>query len=163
MQRFLGFPPLPRSPFALASLPSLRLPRSFRLLPLLAFSVVLVGCATLHRAQLDEIDAQHGFLRPFEIHVSETGVDVKAIGTIASIATRSSRPSQIANLVALFEFGPKTGEVVFDDKFADNVAEEILERCPSARVTGLMSVRESTNYYAVSGEFVTVRGFCIVD
>ena len=130
---------------------------------LLAFSIAPAGCATLHRAQLDEIDAQSGRLRPFEIHVSETGISTRAIGAIASVATRSSRPSQIANIVALFEFGPKTGEVVFDDKFADNVAEEILERCPSARVTGLMSLRESTSYYAVSGEYVTIRGFCIVD
>jgi hypothetical protein len=121
------------------------------------------GCASLHHAQLDEIDAQHGRLEPFEIHVSETGVNTKAIGTIASVATHSSRPSQIANLVALFQFGPKTGNVVYDDKFADVVAQLILERCPSARVTGLVSLRESTNYYAVSGEYVTVRGYCIVD
>ena len=128
---------------------------------LLPFGVALVGCATLHRAQLDEIDATQGHLRAFEIHVSETGISTKAIGAIASVATRSSRPSQIANIVSLFEFGPKTGEVVFDDKFADNVAEEILARCPSARVTGVMSVRESTSYFAVSGEYVTIRGFCI--
>jgi hypothetical protein len=30
-------------------------------------------------------------------------------------------------------------------------------------VTGLVSLRESTSYYAVSGEYVTVRGYCIVD
>lgn len=120
-----------------------------------------LGCATLHRAQLDEIDAQQGSLRPFTIHVSETGVNTKAIGAIASAAMRSSKPSQIANIVALFQFGPKTGDVVFDDKFADVVAEQILVECPSARVTGLVSIRESTSYYAVSGEYVTVRGFCI--
>jgi hypothetical protein len=123
----------------------------------------LGGCATLHRAQLDEIDAQHGRLVPFEIHVSETGVSTKAIGTIASVAVRSSKPSQVANIIALFQFGPKTGEVVYDDKFADAVAGEILAKCPSARVTGLMSMRESTNYYAVSGEYVTVRGYCVMD
>jgi hypothetical protein len=134
------------------------------LLPLVLSCVpALAGCATLHRAQLDEIDAQRGRLEPFEIHVSETGVNTKAVGTIASAAMRSSRPSQIANLVALFQFGPKTGNVVFDDEFADVIAERILERCPSARVTGLMSLRESTSYYAVSGEYVTVRGYCIVD
>ena len=140
-----------------------------RFLPLFlvfAFLVLappLVGCATLHRAQLDEIDGQHAHLVPFEIHVSETGVSAKAIGQIASIAMKSSRPSQIASIVALFQFGPKTGEVVYDDTFADAVATDILERCPTARVTGLMSLRESTNYYAVSGEYVTVRGYCIVD
>ena len=137
--------------------------RFLPLLPLLLLTPAAGGCATLHRAQLDEIDAQHGRLEPFEIHVSETGVSTKAVGAIASAATRSSRPSQSANIIALFQFGPKTGEVVYDDTFADSVAQEILARCPSARVTGLMSLRESTNYYAVSGEYVTVRGYCIVD
>jgi hypothetical protein len=121
------------------------------------------GCVSLHRAQLDEIDAQQGRLEPFEIHVSETGVDTKAVGALASAATQSSRPSQIASLVALFQFGPKTGDVVYDDAFADVVAQRILARCPSARVTGLVSLRESAKYYAVSGEYVTVRGYCIVD
>jgi hypothetical protein len=138
-------------------------PARLSLLPLAFAALALGGCATLHRAQLDEIDATRGHLRPFEVHVSETGVSARAIGTIASVAAHSSRPSQIASIVALFEFGPKTGEVVFDDKFADAVAEEILAQCPTARVTGLMSLRESTSYYAVSGEYVTVRGFCIVD
>ena len=95
--------------------------------------------------------------------MSETGVSTRAIGQIASVAMKSSRPSQLASIVALFQFGPKTGEVVYDDTFADAVATDILERCPTARVTGLMSLRESTNYYAVSGEYVTVRGYCIVD
>jgi len=132
-------------------------------LGLLAIAPFAAGCASLHHAQLDEIDAQSGHLRPFEIHVSDTGVNTKAIGTVASVAMRSSKPSQIASVVALFQFGPKTGEVVFDDKFADSIAQRILDACPSARVTGLVSTRESTNYYAVSGEYVTVRGFCIVD
>jgi hypothetical protein len=135
-----------------------------RFLPLfLGLGPGLVGCATLHRAQLDEIDAQYGHLVPFEIHASETGVNTKAVGQIASAAMQSARPSQIAAIVALFQYGPKTGNVVYDDRFADVVAEQILERCPSAHVTGLMSLRESTSYYAVSGEYVTVRGYCIVD
>jgi hypothetical protein len=123
----------------------------------------LTGCASLHRAQLDEIDAQHGRLDPFEIQVSETGVNTREVGQIASAVTGSSRPSKIAALVALLQFGPKTGNVVYSDTFADVVAQRILERCPSARVTGLMSLRESTTYYAVSGEYVTIRGYCIVD
>ena len=132
-------------------------------LALLALAPFAWGCASLHHAQLDEIDAQSGHLRPFEIHVSETGVNTKAVGTVASVALRSSTPSKLADVVALFQFGPKTGDVVFDDKFADSVAQQILNECPSARVTGLVSMRESTKYYAVSGEYVTVRGFCIVD
>jgi hypothetical protein len=135
--------------------------RSFLLF--LGFAPSFLGCVSMHRTQLDEIDAQRGRLQPFEIHVAETGIDTKAIGALASAAMRSPKPSQVANIVALFQFGPKTGDVVFDDAYADIVAEKILERCPTARVTGLMSLRESTKYYAVSGEYVTVRGFCIVD
>jgi hypothetical protein len=137
-----------------------------RFLPFVTFALLAassVGCVSLHHAQLDEIDGQRGRLVPFEIHVSETGVNTRAVGAVASVAAQSSKPSQLANLVALFQFGPKTGDVVYDDKFADMVAGEILVRCPSARVTGLMSVRESTKYYAMSGEYVTVRGYCIVD
>jgi hypothetical protein len=134
-----------------------------RLALFLFFALPTAGCATLHRAQLDEIDAQRGRLEPFEIHVCETGVDTKAVGAVASVVMRNSHPSQIANVVALFQSGPKTGDVVYDDAFADVIAERILERCPSARVTGLISLRESTSYYAVSGEYVTVRGYCIVD
>jgi hypothetical protein len=144
---------MPRSP----SLP--RLP----FLALLGLGLLSSGCASLHHAQLDEIDGQTGRLEPFEIHVSETGVNTRAVGAVASVAMHSSKPSQIANIVSLFQFGPKTGDVVFDDKYADVVAQMILDRCPSARVTGLVSLRESTKYYAVSGEYVTVRGFCIVD
>jgi hypothetical protein len=121
------------------------------------------GCVSLHHAQLDEIDAQRGHLKPFEIHASETGVDVKAVGAAASVVSRSKTPSRIANIVALFEFGPKTGDPVFTDTFADQLAEQILVQCPSGRITGVMSLRESTKYYAVSGEYVTVRGYCIVD
>jgi hypothetical protein len=65
--------------------------------------------------------------------------------------------------VALFQFGPKTGNPVFDETFADVVAQRILQECPTAHVTGLLSMRESASYYAVSGEYVTVRGYCILD
>lgn len=134
--------------------------------PLVLAAVVAfgpLGCASVHRAQLDEIDTQQGRLRPFEIHVSDTGVNVRAIGTAASVATRSSGPSRLAGVVSLFEFGPKTGNPVFSDSFADGVAQQVIAECPSGKVTGVMSVRESTSAYAVSGEYVTVRGFCILD
>jgi hypothetical protein len=117
----------------------------------------------MHRAQLDEIDAQYGRLVPFEVRVSEVGLNTQAIGATASLATRSRVPSRIATIISLFQFGQRTGNPVFSDTYADVVAEKILEQCPSAHVTGLMSLRESTNYYTASGEYVTVRGFCVVD
>jgi hypothetical protein len=141
----------------------MRFLRDAVLLPALPVLLASTGCATLHRAQLDEIDAQYGHLRPFEIRVSETGIDAAALGRTASAASRSSAPSKVATLVQLFQFGPKTGNVVYDDAYADVIAQQILDQCPSARVTGLMSLRESTKYYAVSREYVTIRGYCIVD
>ncbi len=137
--------------------------RLLAILPLALGAAPLCACATLHKTAIDEIDAQHGRLQPFEIHVSDTGLDAKALGAVASVAARSSRPSKVADIVALFEFGPKTGDPVFSDTFADHVVDEVLARCPSGRVTGLVSLRESAKYAVASGEVVTVRGFCILD
>ena len=142
----------------------MRLVSLSRLVPLLApLAIPLAGCATLHHVQLDEIDASRGRLEPFEIHVSELGIDVRQAGHVASAVSGSKAPNKVAALVSLFQFGPKTGEPGLDDRYADVVAQAILERCPGGRVTGLVSVRESTKYYAVSAEYVSVRGFCIVD
>ena len=124
---------------------------------------LLAGCTTLHHVQVDEIDASRGRLAPFEIRVSEVGINVREIGQVASAVTRNKTASRAAALMALFQFGPKTGEPVLDDRYADVVAQAILDKCPSGRVTGLVSLRETTKVYAVSGEYVTVRGFCIVD
>jgi hypothetical protein len=117
----------------------------------------------MHRVALDEIDASRGHLAPFELHVSETGVDIKAAGQIASAVSHSKAPGTAANIAALFQYGPKTGDPVLDPTYADVVAQEILDRCPTGRITGLECVRESTKYAAISGEYVTVRGFCITD
>ena len=128
-----------------------------------ALAPPLGGCTTLHHAQLDEIDATRGHLEPFEIHASDLGIDVKEAGEAASALSQNRQPSKVASVMAAFTYGPKTGDITFDDAYADLLAERILERCPSGRVTGLVSLRESTKYYVVSGEFVTVRGFCIVE
>ena len=134
---------------------------AFLILPF--FALPLVGCASLHHAQLDEIDNTRGRLEPFELHVSELGVNTREAGQVASAVSRNRAGSTAAAIIELFQFGPKTGNPVFDDAYADVIADDILARCPSGRVTGLMSLRESTKYYAVSGEYVTVRGYCIVD
>jgi hypothetical protein len=132
-------------------------------LALLLVTAALGGCATLHHAQVDEIDASRGRLVPFEIHASEVGINAREVGRLVSATTRNGAGNAAANLVALFQYGPKTGDPVLDDTYADALAQEILARCPTGRVTGLVSMRETTKIYAVSGEYVTVRGFCIVD
>ncbi|GAM63381.1 hypothetical protein JCM19232_1528 [Vibrio ishigakensis] len=39
--------------------------------------------------------------------------------------------------------------------------QQVNAQCPSHKLTGLTSVRESTNVGTVSGEVVRVDGFCI--
>jgi len=123
--------------------------------------VPLLGCATLHHAQVDEIDASHGHLTPFTLTADEIGINTENTGRAASAVSRSEKPSQVAAIVALFQFGPKTGNPVLNDDFADGLAEEILSRCPSGRVTGLVSTRETRDYNVASQERVTIRGYCI--
>jgi hypothetical protein len=123
----------------------------------------LAGCTTLHHVQLDEIDSSRGHLTPFSVRVSEIGINTREVGQLASAVTHNKSASKAAAIMALFQFGPKTGEPGLDDRYADVVAQAILDKCPSGRVTGLVSLRETTKVYAISGEYVTVRGFCIVD
>jgi hypothetical protein len=130
-------------------------------IPILLLPFALDGCATLHHAQLDEIDGSRGALRPFEVHVSEMGVNAREAGQLASAVAGSKQPSQVAAIAQLFQFGTKTGDPVFSETFADAIAQAIVEECPSGDVTGLVSLRETTKYYAVSGEYVTVKGYCI--
>lgn len=99
---------------------------------------------------------------PFELMVSETGVDVQEIGTIAR-ATRTQAGkdvSAIANIIALFQMGPRTGVPVYSEHYAEHLMYEIYEKCPSGQVTDLMSIRETRKYPVISGEIVKITGTC---
>ena len=58
--------------------------------------------------------------------------------------------------------GPKTGNPVFDDTYSDALAEMLL-KCPSGQISGLVSVRESAHYPIVSGEVIKLVGYCLMD
>src|SRR4051812_14149706 len=125
----------------------------------------LSGCAVLHYHQIGEIDSdvvKKG--RRFEILLSETGFNIKEAGGIARAATTHEgtrdQIKAVQDIISLFQMGPRTGNQVFTDQFADNLADKILEKCPKGKVSGLSSTRESAKYPVVSGEIVKIIGYC---
>ena len=125
----------------------------------------LVGCAHMHQLQVSDIDSTRGELRPFEVQVNATGVSVSDGATVARAMTNDARTRQeldtLEAIIAMTQMGPKTGDPTFNDDWADATREELLARCPTGRVTGLTARRETMDYPVISGELVTIKGYCI--
>lgn len=125
----------------------------------------LSACAYLHHVQIGDIDQRNkNQLQAFEIMVSETGLNLDEASSIAQRLSRSERTSeqieQVRTLISLFQMGPSTGNIVFNERYAEPILELILSRCPSGRITGLTSIREMKKYPVISGEIVKVTGWC---
>jgi hypothetical protein len=130
-------------------------------------ALLLCSCAQLHHVQLGEIIDRPDFVqKPFDIKVSETGVNIQEAKGIAKALLNNAKDrgaaDQIAGVLGLFQMGPRTGNPVFVKDYAANVAQLIYEKCPSGQVTGLMSVRESRKYPVISGEIVKITGYCLI-
>lgn len=128
----------------------------------LIFIFLLSSCAIRHHVQVsDVIRKSSAKLRPFNVKVSATGVNVKEAGELASFVTKDNdRAREIAEIIALFQMGPRTGNPVFEEKYADIVPKLILAKCPQGNITGLLMVRETAKYPLVSGEIINVSGYC---
>jgi hypothetical protein len=126
---------------------------------------VLSGCARMHHYEMGEIDASEGRLTEISVQVDETGLDsdeaVEAAKLLAQDKQTRERLNTLKTILALSQFGPKTGDPTTSDDWADGLLLAVLERCPSGHVTGLTVIRESMDYPIVSGEIVTVKGFCV--
>lgn len=121
------------------------------------------SCAVLHHVQVGDVDNTKSFKkRPFDIKLSETGINIDEAKTIAkSFGGKSGKTaSDAASVYQLFTMGPTTGNMIYDEKFGDNLILAIHEQCPSGRVSGLVSIREMNKYPVVSGEIVHVTGYC---
>lgn len=132
----------------------------------LSLAALLSGCAVLHKVQVGQIDNRNGPVAvPFEIKLSETGVSVEEIGAAARLANRHAGrdAAGVAAIIALFQTGPRTGNPVYDEHYAEKLIYQLHEKCPSGRVTDLMSIREMRKYPAISGEIVKVTGYCLKD
>lgn len=123
------------------------------------------GCAVLHHVQVGQVDDSDPSAAwiPFEVMVSETGVNLQEAGDIAR-STRSQggdAAGDAAAIIALFQMGDRTGNPVYNERYAEKLIYAIHEKCPSGRVTGVTSIREMRKYPAISGEIVKVTGYCL--
>jgi hypothetical protein len=127
----------------------------------------LSGCAWLHHAQVGEIDAsQNMALRPFELKVSETGVSFEEAGKIAKALNNSKRGREdidnVSGILQLFQMGPRTGNPVFTESYAQNIVNDLYKECPSGKLTGIVSIRETRKYPVISGEIIKIKGYCAI-
>lgn len=124
------------------------------------------GCATAHQVQVSDIDSSQGELRPFQVQVNATGFSASDAAAVAKSFTSDARTQRdldtAESIVALTQMGHKTGDPTFSDDWADAAALKVLERCPNGRITGLSARRETMDYPVISGEIVTIRGYCIL-
>jgi hypothetical protein len=117
--------------------------------------------------QVGEVNDDEKFtLRPFEVKVSETGVDFEEAGKIAKAFTGSKAAKksidQINDIIQLFQQGPRTGIPVFSETYAQNIIHDLYKECPTGQITGLVSIREMRKYPVISGEIVKVKGYCMI-
>jgi hypothetical protein len=135
-------------------------------LAVLPLALLGTGCANMYNEQISDIDSTRGRLVPFEVQASSTGVSVHDGAAIAkAFAPNKHTRKQVGiaeDIVALTQMGPQTGEPTFDDDWADGLVNQVLARCPSGHVTGLSTRREAMKYPVISGEMVTIKGFCIL-
>jgi len=132
----------------------------------LLFSALCSGCAVLHHVQIGDIDQRRGYqLRPIDVKVSETGVNVKEAADIAKALSTSKEGKEaadtISGIISLFQMGPHTGNGVFSDEYAEDLIFRLHEQCPEGRLTGINSVREARKYPVISGEIIKITGYCL--
>ena len=100
----------------------------------------------------------------FEIKLTEMGVDLEEVAEFGNdlgrMTKRDKETEGAMDLMKMANSGPKTGYPVFDVKYSDGLMDKIKAACPSGKVSGLTSVRETADYGMVSGEIVKLVGYC---
>ena len=125
------------------------------------------GCAYIHHTQVGDVVSNKAYVSvPFEVLVSETGINIQEAGQIGKAVIQDKNAGDnvaaVAAIIGLFQMGPRTGNPVYSgDTYADKVYFALYEKCPSGQITGLQSTRETSKYPVVSGEIVKIRGLCL--
>ena len=140
-------------------------------LVMLFMFIGMSSCASLYHVQVADVEnASRG--RVIDVKVSETAFDIKGMGqTGLSVAQRNAHrrgdvrtSDQLAGLeviLALSNYGPRTGLPVFTERYSDYVLDDLITKCPTGRITGITSIREARQYPYISGEIVNIRAICI--
>jgi len=128
--------------------------------------LLLAGCARLDHVQISDIDQSQGTLRPISVKVSEFGVELAVVADVTSrLASNQNTQKyvkELRDILALINMGPRTGNPVYNDNYAENVLEQLYVQCPTGKLTGLRSIREAKSYGPVSGEIVRLDAYCIL-
>ncbi len=133
----------------------------------MSLSLLVTGCAQLHHVQLSDISNRTNSSpsKQIDIKLSETGVNLQEIADIAKAFSRSDKSSQqiqeVQNIIALFQMGPVTGNPVYVENYWRGVPQMLEAECPSGRITGVTSIRETRKYPVVSGEIVRIKATCL--
>lgn len=133
---------------------------------LLVGTLLLLGaCARLDHVQIGDLDQSQGELVPISVKVSQFAIELAALAEVGRhVATNSAARSQskeLRNLLIMMNMGPRTGNPVYDDTYAEMVLDDLYRQCPSGNITGIRNIREARSYTAVSGEIVRIDAFCI--
>ncbi|MGR6871317.1 hypothetical protein ACU6U9_03165 [Pseudomonas sp. HK3] len=128
--------------------------------------LLLGACARLDYVQVGDIDQSKGTLSPITVKVSENGVEMAVVaGIAAELASSSKRSNQfqeIRDILALMNMGPRTGNPVFSDTYAENILDALYQQCATGKITGIRNIREATSYGPISGEIVRIDADCIL-
>jgi hypothetical protein len=126
---------------------------------------LLSGCAVLHHVQVGEIESSPELVSvPFEIKVSEFGIDLNDVKSTSKILMNkrdSDQTNDALSFIQAFQMGPRTGAGVYNISYVDHMEDKIRQQCPSGRITGLMSIRETASYPVVKGEIIKIKGYCL--
>lgn len=127
--------------------------------------LLLSACARLDHVQINDIDQSQGTLTPISVKTSENAVELAAVAGIAAAVTKNEHAQQnlkeLRDILALMNMGPRTGNPVFNETYAEKVLSQLYSQCPSGNITGISNVREARSYGPVSGEIVRIDAFCI--
>ena len=86
----------------------------------------------------------------------------KGCAELASSSKRSEQLQQVRDLLALINMGPRTGNPVFTDSYAENILDALYQQCSTGKITGIRNIREAKSYGPVSGEIVRIDADCIL-
>ena len=127
--------------------------------------MLVAGCAVLHTVQIGDIESSSELSSvPFEIKVSEFGIDlndVKALSTVLLNKNESKQTNDALAFLQYFQMGPHTGAGVYSIAYVDHLENKIRAQCPNGRITGVMSIRETAQYPIIKGEIIKIKGFCL--
>ena len=128
--------------------------------------LLLSACARMDHVQVGDIDQSQGKLKPISVKVSENTVSVDATLSFADAMTKNASANDdieaLQTIWALLNMGPRTGNPVFDDSYAQNVLNQLYAQCPSGKITAIRSIREANDYAIASGEIVRIDADCIM-